>query len=242
MAITQDEVFSVASALREEGKDASVRNVRERLGTGSYSTIARYLREWGAAERDQKVVREEDIPFEVRNVANQFTGVVWQAASEWMSRELAIAKKVAGERVQAAEIEAQGALDEVERLEKQLQEAQEAGRELNAQRDELTAQNVSFKSAIDEVKAQLERERARLSTVEERNHSLSDRVAEEARCAATAEERAKQSEARSQKLEAELQAARALLDQMRESKEKQVKELEDEVRSLRTVKASQRGE
>ncbi|UBF28850.1 DNA-binding protein [Kovacikia minuta CCNUW1] len=153
MAITQDQVFSVASALREEGKDASVRNVRERLGTGSYSTIARYLREWGAAERDHKVVREEDIPPEVRNVANQFTGVVWQAASEWMNRELSMAKKVAGERVQAAETEAQGALDEVERLEKQLEEAQEVNRKLAAQSNEVAAQNVSLTTAIDEIES-----------------------------------------------------------------------------------------
>jgi len=54
MAITRDQVFEAAEALVGNGEEPTYITVRERLGSGSFSTISKYLREWKAAGKGKE--------------------------------------------------------------------------------------------------------------------------------------------------------------------------------------------
>lgn len=75
--ITRDEVFNAATALQEEGIAPTVQTVRDRLGSGSYSTISSHLAAWKAENTAQAAA---DIPPVPDKVEAAFK-TLWAAAS-----------------------------------------------------------------------------------------------------------------------------------------------------------------
>lgn len=212
VAITKEEVFEIATALMQTGEKPTSISVRERLGTGSYTTIAGYLREWKANRKSLESVQSEEIPLEIREVGTQFTRVVWGAATDWLNRELATAKKVASEQVEEAEAQAQEAMVALESLERERDKLVTLKDELSARWEELHSKNSTLEGSVSELREELQRER-------ERNHTLSDRVTVETARSAALEERVQQREQRSQELETELQSLRNELQALRQTHE-----------------------
>ena len=64
--ISEDQVFAAAHELREEGMTPTVQAVRERIGSGSFSTINAHLGAWKAQNAAQAVAAIPAIPEKVQ--------------------------------------------------------------------------------------------------------------------------------------------------------------------------------
>lgn len=201
MAIMKEEVFEAADAIEHAGEKVSSLRVRERLGTGSLTTITGHLKEWRKAQRDN-AVQVEEIPQEIREAGIQFTRTVWTAASNWLRQELVTAKKISNSQVEEAEVQAQEAMMALESLEKERDELFKGNEALRHQYNERGTRVSVIEATISELRAELQNER-------EHSRELFSKLSTEGARAATLEERAKQIEERSQKLELEGQSLKS---------------------------------
>ena len=87
MAITREQVAQAATAMEAEGVEPTYMNVRSRLGTGSFSTIQKYLKEWRTVGAETKPDTEE-LPEPFREVLQRFGLEAWKAVSVWARDEL----------------------------------------------------------------------------------------------------------------------------------------------------------
>ena len=70
--ITQEQVFEAATALQDEGTVPTVQSVRERIGSGSYTTITPMLNAWRDEHAKSAPAHVPDIPETVRGLLGRF--------------------------------------------------------------------------------------------------------------------------------------------------------------------------
>ncbi|MCP4406347.1 MAG: hypothetical protein GY807_00995 [Gammaproteobacteria bacterium] len=63
--ISKKQVFEAAGALTDEGVSATVQAVRQRIGSGSFSTISAHLADWKAEHAGQVPANIPDMPEKV---------------------------------------------------------------------------------------------------------------------------------------------------------------------------------
>ena len=68
--ITKEQVYEAAGALLEEGTVPTVQSVRERIGSGSYSTVSSHLAQW-RQEHGQVPANIPEMPEKVLGVFHQ---------------------------------------------------------------------------------------------------------------------------------------------------------------------------
>lgn len=117
--ITKGQVFEAANALAEEGTTATVQALRERIGSGSYSTISTHLADWKAERAGQVPANIPDMPEKVTLAFHQVWSVAAHAAREDVETERQALEVMRREMEQdKADMSA-----EIERLEKEQDEA-----------------------------------------------------------------------------------------------------------------------
>lgn len=131
--ITQDQVFTAANQLREDGVQPTVQAIRERLGSGSFSTITQHLATWREEHAAQAVAEIPPIPERVQSAFDQAWAAATRSAQEMMEKERealdALRQQMEREkREMASEIERlEGVVEasdqRLERLEQELGEA-----------------------------------------------------------------------------------------------------------------------
>ena len=82
--ITKEQVFETAAALAEEGTRPTVNNIRERLGSGSYSTITAHLAAW----REDSAAVVAPAPSDIPEAVQSSFGRVWALANKAARDEL----------------------------------------------------------------------------------------------------------------------------------------------------------
>lgn len=87
-SITVEQVHAVADALKAEGGRATVRNVRDRLGTGSNATINKYLQSWPGKHHIGPVA-EVVLPSALNRVITEFIGAEIAGARAPLEAEIA---------------------------------------------------------------------------------------------------------------------------------------------------------
>jgi chromosome segregation ATPase len=156
--ITQTQVYEAASALLDEGTSPTVQSVRERIGSGSYTTINAHLGEWRKEHAGQAPADIPDIPEKVQGAFRQ----VWSAASlaaqadvETQRQALeAMRREMDKERVDmTAEIDRlETALEEATQREgrsaQDLEAARQAGAGKDARISALTVENARFEERL----------------------------------------------------------------------------------------------
>ena len=75
--ISKEQVYEAAAALREEGISPTVQAVRERIGSGSFSTISGHLADWKAEHAAQGPADIPPIPEKVQAAFAQ----IWATAA-----------------------------------------------------------------------------------------------------------------------------------------------------------------
>ena len=117
--ISKAQVFNAADAISAAGQNPTVAGVRAKIGTGSFTTITAFLREWKEQALNQEAAEALDVPEEVTQALGRAAEIVWKAANEHFARELAALRKAADEHALAYMAEAQEAADEIHRLERE---------------------------------------------------------------------------------------------------------------------------
>jgi len=116
--ITKEQIFEAATHLQEAGIAPTVQTVRERIGSGSYSTINAHLAEWRKAHAEQALVNIPDIPEKIMTAFNQ----VWAGAIKSAQDDVETQRQAL--EVMRREMDKENAdmVAEIKRLEKELEE------------------------------------------------------------------------------------------------------------------------
>src|SRR4051812_43167577 len=105
MAITRDQVLEAARAIAAGGIEPTYINVRARLGTGSFSTIQKYLRDWRTSDQGEAEVKTTRLPEAFAEALNRFGSDAWRAASDWAQDEIEAARRTYDEKAQEHQAE-----------------------------------------------------------------------------------------------------------------------------------------
>lgn len=176
--ITKADVFEVADLLRQQGVDVTPTAVRERTGTGSYTTLKRYLDEW----REANPPPAQDIP-EMPDTVRHATRQIWVLAISHSEQRIAAERAALDAERKVFERERQELEHEIARLEqvgddlqRQLAEAtKEAEQEkqktakLEAKEAQLTERGMQWKERAEYAEAkntQLENELLKIARAE----------------------------------------------------------------------------
>ncbi len=115
--ITKKQIFEAATHLQEAGIASTVQAVRERIGSGSYSTINAHLAEWRKTHAEQALVNIPDMPEKIMSAFNQ----VWASAIKSAQEDVETQRQAL--EVMRREMDKENAdmVAEIKRLEKELE-------------------------------------------------------------------------------------------------------------------------
>lgn len=168
MAITKEQVADAAAAIQAEGLEPTYINVRERLGSGSFSTIQKYLKDWRGSGAEIKPEADE-LPEPFREVLQRFGLEAWRAVSVWAKDELEEARKDFERRVAENQAEAEKAAATVDALQVELNSLGEERDSLRREVEEAHSKLAAAEGALSETRKQVEREIERNQALERRN-------------------------------------------------------------------------
>ena len=147
IGLTQEQVFAAAQRLTDDKHEVTVQAVRAALGVGSYTTVTQHLRQW----REQaKHVPSPTPPPEVHAMAAKTAASLWAVAHEQAQREIGAIKILTQEQIAQAQNQVQDGLQEIGRLEQQLQQNQHHAVDQQHQLDRLQE---ALKSAENQLAA-----------------------------------------------------------------------------------------
>jgi DNA repair exonuclease SbcCD ATPase subunit len=177
--LSEQQVFNAAQALLDEGQNITVASIRDKLGSGSYSTISSHLAKWREANDNSKPADIPEMPASVDNALRHVWALAWKEAQALIKTEregLSAAKReierekkdMAAEIARLeAEITTQG--DELKNVrtnlaekEKSLSEAQNANNNLKIENARLDERVKLLENRAGELKEELAKLHSRL--------------------------------------------------------------------------------
>ncbi len=184
MAITTEQIHSIADELHAAGQTPTLAAVRSALNGGSYTTISEAMKDWRAARMASSAPLQEPPP---ESVQAKFTEA-WSAALEMANARLAIER----ENLEKTRVEIEASRAEAVELADQLsRELEESRLEIEAAQSQLTETRTSNGALKDEI-AQV---KVTLATANEQRSMVETQLEEAA--------------ARANKLEQQLEQARS---------------------------------
>lgn len=170
--IDQDELFEAANRLEADGKEVTAQALLTALGRGSYTTVYKHLDAWKASRPAPVAAVSVQMPEPVKNI---FAGA-WRMALMESAKETEAVRAKAAEDLRQAAAQFQGALDAIEKLEK---EAEESAKELASTKelaDQKQAEIVKAESELAGQKAACEELRHQLSDKDRENSRLREEL------------------------------------------------------------------
>ena len=177
--ISKEHVFEAIEALISDRQSVTVSSVRDRLGSGSFSTISAHVAAWREANDNRKASDYPEVPETVDKAFRQVWGLAWKASQAGIAagREgLALARQQMEQERHNMEAEilklealnaAQG--DEIKKTGEHLTEKTNALSEAQNAVDDLKIENArlderakSLESRVGELKDELDKLHARL--------------------------------------------------------------------------------
>lgn len=168
MAITREQVFTIAEKLFEDGRNPTVSGIREQLGTGSMTTINKHLKAWVLLKRESQ---EKTLPQEILDKCLPVLADLWRFSKQSFDEELATLRQSMTEKVESAQQEAENAFTQVDRLNQQIQS-------LQAENNTLNSEIVELRTQIKVLDVTSAKEEQRNTTLDERNQTLIAKVTE----------------------------------------------------------------
>lgn len=172
MAITREQILETANQLASENIKPTQTNVRERLGGGSFTTIAEALREWRADQDQTAQLQQVVIPSDITDRTQVLIAQVWETA-QTLANDRLVKEREALEHKEAL-INAE--IDESNKVIETLENEQA---ELTAQLDTLTNENSSLntrnnelENIVNSLKTQLTAEKDRADQATAQNNQL----------------------------------------------------------------------
>jgi colicin import membrane protein len=179
VGITEDAVFKAVDRLNSEGVAITVQTVRERLGSGSFSTINKHLATWREKKKNTQADLIPDMPREVLSAIDQVWAVAWKTTQEHMEAE----RKAFDSARREMENERKEMTEEIQRLEQELSES-------NTLRESLSEKLTASEKQVSDMQLENVRLEERVKNTETRSDELRLQVESlEAKLADLAEKR-----------------------------------------------------
>jgi chromosome segregation ATPase len=96
LGVTKEDVFSACAALMKEGVTITVANVRQELGTGSYTTLLPLIDDFKNNIQSEANLKDEipSLPLEIKEMSqNLIQDLWWQAALQAQKRGEEVSRK-----------------------------------------------------------------------------------------------------------------------------------------------------
>lgn len=159
--VTKDEVFQVADAIEQEGKEVTISAIRDRLGgVGSFTTIGSYRDEWrkmadaGAADLPK-------MPDSIRNLGPS----VWRDAARTFKVEIQKLRQQASDDTQLLKQDLEEALSYARKLEDEGHEHQELLRSVHDELEEERSAKAKLEGRIFELERQIQELQSQAKTM-----------------------------------------------------------------------------
>jgi DNA repair exonuclease SbcCD ATPase subunit len=174
LGVTKDDVFAACKVLLKEGANLTVANVREELGTGSYTTLLPLIDAFKTANKEAADKAADGagqvpaLPGDLNDQGSKFIQDIWwqatTAAQKRIDEMSAQFKKELAESaalLAAKDDELAQALTDITRLEKELEQTRNEGEEktrgLSQKDGEISLLKSQLKEKSEELKTYLER-------------------------------------------------------------------------------------
>jgi chromosome segregation ATPase len=218
--ISKEQVYTAAAELREEGTAPTVQAVRERIGSGSFSTINTHLAEWKAENAAQAVA---DIPAMPEKVQDAFTRI-WATAARSAQEDVETQREALEAMRREMDKERASMAEEIERLEKALEEtatrAAQFEADLRTQREaaeekagQVTALTIENTRLEEQVKAAQARTHATENTLKTANNERDRDRADHAQDRQRWEKEIEQGRQLQQRMQTQLEGERSARDE-----------------------------
>ena len=153
----KEKIVRAAESLRSEGvAKPTNEQVRERMGGGSLSHISPVMREWRASQEQSDIVVIE-LPGELKAGFDRVAAELWQVASKLAAADIEVVKAHAAEHVAMADQERDEALDEVARLESELDRCRVAVSEKEAETRAALSEKITIEQKAIGLASEVER-------------------------------------------------------------------------------------
>lgn len=198
MAITTQDIHKAAQELQAEGIRPTQTNVRERLGGGSFTTIAAALKEWRAEQDTTTQLAQVVLPSDIAERTQVLTASIWEAAQDLANERLAKEREALEHKESLINAELDESNKIIETLESEQAELTEQLDKINndlsferEQKDQLTEQNKSLTQTEQHLQTRLQSEKERAdklqSKLDEQNAKIEQLAAQLAKETTTAE-------------------------------------------------------
>lgn len=174
LGVTKDDVFAACKTLLKEGANLTVANVREELGTGSYTTLLPLIDAFKTSFKETAEKAAEGssalpaLPGEINDHGSKFIqDIWWQATTEAQKRVEEVSTQFKKELADLAALlsakseELSQSLTDITRLEKETEQVKlendEKSRDLNSKDGEIKLLKTQLKEKDEEIKSYLER-------------------------------------------------------------------------------------
>jgi septal ring factor EnvC (AmiA/AmiB activator) len=172
--VSKEQVFKAASALNDEGIVPTVQAVRERIGSGSFSTISNHLADWKAENAGRTPANIPEMPDKVMGAFQQVWATAAVVAKEGVETQRQALEGLRREMKQEkSEMKA-----EINRLEKALEDAQAKAQGLKKELDEEREGRAAMEKQVERVNIENARLDERAKAAETRATEFKEQVDE----------------------------------------------------------------
>lgn len=170
VGITEEAVFAAAQELSRQGIDPTIQAVRDKLGTGSFTTVSKHLKAW--EQKVKHILQTPKVPLDVMNYMNQ----LWAAAFREAQNLLESDKKAFQASQEKWEQEKVLVLHEIEKLEVEKTSASNRCKDLEKELERREAQKKSDDEFTRKFQAEIAKLQAKLEASEDRRKESTDRA------------------------------------------------------------------
>jgi len=152
IGLTYEEVELVAEKLLKQGISPTIERVRHELGTGSNSTISRYLSEW----KSQRLMATTEVLPTLKTPSdpvNEAVKRVWQQMNDENEDKIKAIKAATDEQVQLAQTERGSAIAERDRLSEDTQALRDLLKEGRQKNAELEKRQLDLQQQVEIITA-----------------------------------------------------------------------------------------
>ena len=218
MAITTQQIHSIADQLHEQGIKPTLAEVRKALGGGSFTTISEAMKSWRQDNQQEEQLRQVELPSSIAERLQTLGADVWQTAVD-IANDRLVKDREALESIKAKAQEAVKTLEsEQADLLEQLDEVTATAEATAITAAQVTAERDVLTQTLSDTQHQLELERAKTvaaqaqlgdlrSSFDQQSKELSANISK----VATLEANAAGDKAEVARLSAELEAAKTEL-------------------------------
>ncbi|WCI07377.1 DNA-binding protein (plasmid) [Xanthomonas hortorum pv. pelargonii] len=149
MAITKDQIWTVADQLDSDGVKPTLNAVRKKLGGGSFTTIQDAMAEWRKRKLEKGLPVVEPLPPPVAEAVGVLAGEIWTVARTAAERALAGEREKLAAEFTALQEQAREAIELADQLNEEVEQLRQAvaeGEAAKVERDQIAGEHQAFKT------------------------------------------------------------------------------------------------